>query len=329
MNYSKTSMCYINLLPPRIKQMVYDFDGRYKTAKNQCIELIRQRGQTPIGIKGSDAFKHVWSKINDFKMKTFHRDFPEYYAEVERRIAMYRSRMENGHIRGVTTHLKRLPKSYCFNDALGSYKLGMVFNTVIIDGISYKSSERIHSVGLETLAYKGVTTVVKCIDILDPVFKKTIKGRQSQKKKAYLELGVSENGIPASIFKKILGNMFAYEWMRKKTEPPASLAAVTEMLERSKRNSFTIDGQDYTICVNTGTGIIYNGKNAVGYVTKKMKLRIVLKPKTFYNPVTDVDVKVDGKDYYMRHGLYIVSIETGLILGVVGGDEVIWMGDAR
>ena len=340
MNYSKTSMCYINLLPPRIKQMVYDFDGRYKTAKNQCIELIRQRGQTPIGIKGSDAFKHVWSKINDFKMKTFHRDFPEYYAELEHRLAMYRSRMENGHIRGVTTHLKRLPKSYCFNDALGSYKLGMVFKTVIIDGISYKSSERIHSVGLETLAYKGVTTVVKCIDILDPVFKKTIKGRQTQKVKVYRSLGLSENGIPASIFKKILANRFGYtEWhlargLDREPEPPASLAAVTEMIERSsksKRNSFNIDGNDYTICIKTGTGIIYSGKNVVGYVTKKMKLRIVLKPKpvAVYNPDTDVEVEVDGKDYYMRYGLYIVSIETGLILGVVGGDEVVWMGDAR
>jgi hypothetical protein len=341
MNYSKTSMCYINLLPPRIKQMVYDFDGRYKTCKDQCIELIRQRGQTPIGMRGSDAFKHVWSKINDFKMKTFHRDFPEYYAELERRLAMYRSRMENGHIRGVTTHLKRLPKSYCFNDALGSYKLGMVFKTVIIDGISYKSSERVHSVGLETLAYKGTTTVVKCIDILDPVFKKSIKGRQTQKVKVYRSLGVSDNGIPASIFKKVLKGRFGFSeawYTDRKCDPPASLTDVTAMLDRSKSGteqicdaSFTLDGKDYKICIKTGTGIIYSGKNAVGYVTKKLKLRIVLKPKEkpVYNPDTDVEVEVDGKGYYMRHGLYIVSIESGLILGVVGGDEVVWMGDAR
>jgi hypothetical protein len=277
MNYSKTSMCYINLLPPRIKQMVYDFDGRYKTAKNQCIELIRQRGQTPIGIKGSDAFKHVWSKVNDFKMKTFHRDFPEYYAELERRLAMYRSRMENGHIRGVTTHLKRAPKSYCFKDALGSYKLGQVFKTVIIDGISYKSSERIHSVALETLAYKGVTTVVKCIDILDPIFKKTIKGRQTQKKKVYRELGVSENGIPASIFKKVFQYRFGFydaPELGIRNNPPASLSAVTEILKDFDPN-FTLDGNEYKICTKTGTGIIYHGKVAVGYVTKKMNLRLI------------------------------------------------------
>jgi len=288
MNYSKTSMNYLNLLPPRMRQMVYDFDGRYKAAKDQCIELIRQRGQTPIGIKGSDDMRHVYIQINDFKMKTFHRDFPEYYAELERRLAMYRSRMENGHIRGVTTHLKRLPKSYCFNDALGSYKLGQVFNTVIIDGISYKSTERVHSVALETLAYKGVTTIVKCIDILDPVFKKTIKGRQTQKIKAYRSLGVSENGIPASIFKKVFADQCWYGgwfWERnvQNNRPPASLAAVTEMLEKSKTDGnlvrdgcFTLDGKNYKICVKTGTGIIYDGKSAVGYVTKKMILRLVV-----------------------------------------------------
>ena len=194
--------------------------------------------------------------------------------------------MENGHIRGVTTHLKRVPKSYCFNDALGSYKLGMVFNTVIIDGIAYKSGERVYSVGLETLAYKGVTTVVKCIDVLDPVFKKTIKGRQIQKIKTYRELGVSENGIPGTIFKKIFADQCWYGgwfWERnvQNNRPPASLVAVTDMLERFATeegrcvDSFTLDGKDYKICVKTGTGIIYYGKKAVGYVTKDLKLRLV------------------------------------------------------
>ena len=282
MNYAQTSACYLNLLPPRMRQMVYDFDGRYKTAKDQCIELIRQRGLTPIGLRGSGRMADVYLAINDFNMKTFHRDFPEYYAEVQRRVSRYRARMENGHIRGVTTHLKRLPKSYCFNDALGSYKLGMVFDAVIINGISYKSTERVYSVALETLAYKGVNTVVKCIDVLDPAFKKTIKGRQTQKIKTYRALGVSENGIPGAIFKKILEGLFKIPWyMDQKRNPPASLAAVTGMIERSKMDGnlvrdgcFTLDGKDYKICIKTGTGIIYQGKTAVGYVTKKLTLRL-------------------------------------------------------
>jgi len=270
-------MCYINLLPPRIKQMVYDFDGRYKTAKNQCIELIRQRGQTPIGLRGSDQFRNVYLEINAFNMKTFHRDFPEYYAELERRLAMYRSQMENGHIRGVTNHLKRAPKSYSFKDALGSYKLGMVLETKIIDGIAYKSTERVHSVALEKLAYKGTPTVVKCIDILDPVFKKTIKGRQTQKIKTYRDLGVSNNGIPAPIFKKVFQYRFGFydaPELGIRNNPPASLAAVTEILKDFDPN-FTLDGKDYKICIKTGTGIIYHGKEAVGYVTKKMNLRLI------------------------------------------------------
>lgn len=287
MNYSKTSMCYINLLPPRIKQMVYDFDGRYKKCKDQCIEIIRQRGQTPIGLEGSAPMAEVYILINCFPMKTLHRDYPEYYAEVQRRVSMYRSRMENGHIRGVTTHMKRAPKSsYSFKDALGSYKFGQVFDTVIIDGKCYKSSEKIRSVALEKLAYKGTPTVVKCIDILDPAFKKTIKGRQTQKIKTYRELGVSENGIPAAIFKKVLEGRFGrtgwyWERMGQKNYPPASLAAVTALLERAKtergricNGCFTLDGKDYKICIKTGTGIIYQGKIAVGYVTKNLTFRL-------------------------------------------------------
>jgi len=284
MNYSKTSACYINLLPPRIKQLVYDFDGRYKTAKNQCIELIRQRGQTPTGLWGSGPPSEVYIQTNHFNMKTFYRDYPEYYTELQRRVSMYRSRMENGHIRGVTTHLKRAPKSYSFKDALGSYKFGQVFDTVIINDISYKSTEKIHSVSLDTLAFKGVNTVVKTIDVLDPRFKKTIKGRQIQKIKTYRELGVSENGIPGAIFKKVLEGRFGQTWTRatERNRPPASLAAVSDMIERSKRDgnlvhdgSFTLEGNNYNICVKTGTGIIYHGKYAVGYVTKSMMLVLV------------------------------------------------------
>ena len=283
MNYSKTSMNYLNILPPRMRQMVYDFDGRYKIAKDQCIELIRQRGLTPIGIDGSDARKNIWMQINDFNMKTFHRDFPEYYAELDRRVKMYRSRIENGHIIGVTTHMKRAPKSsYKFKDALGCYNFGQVFDTVIMNGIAYKSTEKVHSVALEKYAFKGVTTVVKCIDILDPKFKKTIKGRQTQKIKIYRELDVSENGIPAPIYKKIFCRLpdgefgFDEAWYNfRKCIPPASLSAVTDMLKRHESDGvFTIDGKDYKICTKTGTGIVYHGKNAVGYVTKKLSVRM-------------------------------------------------------
>lgn len=277
-------MNYLNVLPPRIRQLVYDFDGRYKIAKDKCIELIRQRGQTPVGIRGSGEWKNVWMKVNDFNMKTFHHDFPEYYAELQRRVSMYRSLMEGGHIRGVTTHLKRVPKSYKFKDALGCYNFGQVFDTVIMNGIAYKSTEKVHSVALEKYAFKGVTTVVKCIDVLDPAFKKTIKGRQTQKVKIYRELGVSANGIPKSIYKKVFSSThylgefgFTEAWYNpRKCIPPAPLSAVTNMLERNgSKGDFTLDGIDYKVCTKTGTGIVYRGKDAVGYVTKKMSVRLM------------------------------------------------------
>jgi len=283
MNYTQTSMNYLNVLPPRIRQLVYDFDGRYKIAKDKCIELIRQRGLTPIGLKGSDQCSKVWDQVDSFNMKTFHHDFPEYYAELNRRVKMYRSRIENGHVLGITTHMKHAPKSsYKFKDALGFYNFGKVFDTVIMNGIAYKSTEKVHSVALERLAFRGVTTVVKCIDVLDPAFKKTIKGRQTQRVKVYRALGVSENGIPRNIYRNIFCRSrygefgFTEAWYTpRKCNPPASLSAVTDMLEQSGSNRFTIDGLDYNICTKTGTGIVYEGKKAVGYVTKKLSIRLM------------------------------------------------------
>ena len=277
-------MNYLNMLPPRIRQLVYDFDGRYKIAKDKCIELIRQRGQTPIGIRGSDVWKKVYIQVNEFDMKTFHARLPEYYAELQRRVSMYRARIEpSGHIRGMTTHLKRPPKSYCFDDALGSYTLGKVFDTVMINGKAYKSMDKAQGIALNRYGRGTTTTVVKCIDVLDPAFKKSIKGRKT---KIYRELGVSENGIPASIYKKVFCGVldcefgFDEQWHLpyRKCKPPASLSAVTDMLQRTgSKGAFMIDGKDYMICIKTGTGIIFKGNEAVGYVTKEMALRITVK----------------------------------------------------
>jgi hypothetical protein len=268
-------------LPFELQDLIYDFDGRYKIDNDKCIELIRQRGLTPIGIRGSDKWNNVYRQIDEFDMKTFHRRLPEYYAELNRRVAMYRSRIEpSGHIRGMTTHLKRLPKKYCFNDALGSYTLGKVFETVMINGKAYKSLDKAQGIALDRYGRHGTTpTIVKCIDILDPEFKKSIKGR---KVKAFRELGVSDNGIPASIYKKVFGSLhysfgFDERWFtHRKCEPPASLSAVTDMLQGSK-GVFTLDGKDYMICIKTGTGIVFQGKEAVGYVTKKMSMRFTVK----------------------------------------------------
>jgi hypothetical protein len=180
--------------------------------------------------------------------------------------------------------MKRAPKSsYKFKDVLGCYNFGQVFDTVIMNGIAYKSTEKVHSVALDKLAFKGVTTVVKCIDILDPKFNKTIKGRQTQRVKVYRDLGVSENGIPRNIYRNIFSRShygefgFTEAWYHpRKCIPPAHLSAVTDMLERTgSKGFFTLNGIDYKICTKTGTGIVYEDKKAVGYVTKKLSVRLM------------------------------------------------------
>lgn len=201
----------ITSLPFELQDLVYDFDGRYKTAMGRCLTLIKQRGQTPLGLR-SDRWTH---DISDKIMRADFSKIPEYYAELQYRIAKLKARLvpleiKGWGVRGITDHLKRLPINYLFKDALGIYNVGMVNDSIMIDGITYKSTTKVNSVTLQEgsrvsglwMRARGVETKVKCIDVLDPVFKKNIKGR---KVKAYRELGVSENGIPSKdfYFKKI------------------------------------------------------------------------------------------------------------------------------
>lgn len=136
-------------------------------------------------------------------------NIPEYYAELQLRLARHKSRMvplEHGWgIKGITSHLNRVAKSYLFQDVLGIYKVGLVYDSIMLDGVTYKSTTKVNSVALQygprvanrVLNAYGTETIVKCIDVLDPAFKKSIKGR---KVKTFRELGVSENGIPSKDF---------------------------------------------------------------------------------------------------------------------------------
>lgn len=192
-------------LPFELQDLIYDFDGRYKTAMSRCLTLIKQRGQTPLGLR-SDRWTH---DLSDKIMRADLSKIPEYYAELHLRLARHKSRivpLQRGWgIKGVTSHLTRVGSSYLFKDVLGIYKVGLVYDSIVLDGVTYKSTTKVNSVALQygprvanrVLNAYGVETKVKCIDVLDPVFKKNIKGR---KVKAYRELGVSENGIPSKDF---------------------------------------------------------------------------------------------------------------------------------
>jgi hypothetical protein len=67
-------------------------------------------------------------------------------------------------------------------------------------------------------------------------------------------------------------------------------------------------------------GLSPNGKR----VKKVFKTKP--KPKFVFNPETDVEVVIDGVDYYMRNS-DIISID-GRIVAMVDGDEAVWIGDA-
>jgi len=67
-------------------------------------------------------------------------------------------------------------------------------------------------------------------------------------------------------------------------------------------------------------GLSLNGKR----VKKVFKTKP--KPKFVFNPDTDVEVVIDGVDYYMRNS-DIISID-GRIVAMVDGEWAIWIGDA-
>jgi len=68
-------------------------------------------------------------------------------------------------------------------------------------------------------------------------------------------------------------------------------------------------------------GLSLNGKR----VKKVFKTKP--KPVFVFNPATDVEVVLDGVDYYMRNS-DIISID-GRIVAMVDGDDAVWLGDER
>jgi hypothetical protein len=198
MNYTQTSMNYLNILPPRIRQLVYDFDGRYRIAKGKCLQIIKEMGEAKQ--KHHDmchGFVIGIGRRTDFNIQTYHSCWPHYYAEIERRVAKYRGLLVDGHIRGITTHVKHAPRSHTFKDAVGSYYLGTSYDTVFIDGTAYRSTKKVFTIVMEPYNIGcGTTTVVKCIDVLNPLFIKSIKARGQKRAKVFRDLGISENGIP-------------------------------------------------------------------------------------------------------------------------------------
>lgn len=116
--------------------------------------------------------------------------YPAYYAEVLLRAKRYQSQMKNGIFRRV---IHPSTPRFAFSDVIGVYEYGYVQHITLIHGKAYKSCSREDGVTIGFMIYpkSTVTTRVKCIDVLDPVFQKSVNDV-----KEWRELGVSENGIP-------------------------------------------------------------------------------------------------------------------------------------
>ena len=179
----------LNALPAELQQVVYDFDGRYKSAMARCLRIIRERGST---------FRD--NKMSSLDDGCYVDKYPAYYAEVLLRAKRYQCQMENG-IRMVN---KNPSRGRCaFRDVIGIYEFGLVQHFTVIQGKAYKSCSWANGVTIGTwlAPTSTITTVVKCIDVLDPVFQKSVKDV-----KEWRDLGVSENGLPEKeYYKSIFG----------------------------------------------------------------------------------------------------------------------------
>ena len=177
----------LNALPAELQQVVYDFDGRYKAAMARCFLIITQRRST---------FREEKMGLLD---EYYIDKYPQYYAEISLRAARYQSQMKNGMFRRVI----HPSTARFFSDVIGVYVYGYVQHITLFHGKAYKSCSREDGVAIGFMLNpkSTITTVVKCIDVLDPVFQKSVNDV-----KEWRELGVSENGLPEKeYYKSIFG----------------------------------------------------------------------------------------------------------------------------
>jgi hypothetical protein len=211
----------LNALPAELQQVVYDFDGRYKAAMARCFLIITQRRSTFSGEEMDSLAEYNVDK------------YPEYYTEVLLRAARYQSKIKDGKIQGIDS--EPFPSWFNFKDVIGVYQFGKVDHIIMNNGKGYKSLCFSQTFGVSMscacMTKSTVTTVVKCIDVLDPEFKK------DKDIKAFRELGVSENGIPVK------------EYIRQGFGKDVSVQYVE------------IDGRDYTLIDNR---ILCRGVNVYG-----------------------------------------------------------------
>jgi hypothetical protein len=223
----------LNVLPAELQQVVYDFDGRYKAAMARCFLIITQRRST------------FWEEEMDSLAEHNVDKYPEYYTEVLLRAARYHSKIKDGKIQGIDS--EPFPVWFNFKDVIGVYQFGKVDHVIMINGKGYRSisSSKTHGVSMSSSSCtkSRINTVVKCIDVLEPLFQKSVKDVKEWRK-----LGVSENGLPEKEYYKSL------------------FGADVHMVD------LQVDGKEYTLINSRYVcrgGLIYGElvEDAVGWLT--------------------------------------------------------------
>jgi len=183
----------MNSLPFEIQQLIYEFDGRYKTAMVSCFNRIRARRSTP---------------LMTVKDPLSRGDQPKYYKELDRRVKFYLKRLQpDGTIlvNGIHLGIDSQNPDYIIKDALGVYRVTTAHKTLIVDGEIYISAKEYPTISIDNQEYlfkyrklaMGIApyTRVQCLDILEPELQKKLRSRKDPVK-AFQSYGLSPIGIP-------------------------------------------------------------------------------------------------------------------------------------
>ena len=187
----------LTALPFEIQDYIFAFDGRYKTAMNQCVTLIEEWGKTAV------HGKYSWTS-----------DSPIVF-ESERRAKMYNMHLGADDVirlrhKVIDTTIGREPGYHdSFKDVFGLYTIMAKQKSIWVDGEKYKSTKYYKFVGLWGTSKKselneaiGTVTRESRFYLLDPEFQKKL--RQSKEPvSAFLKHGLSPKSSKKSsiIFK--------------------------------------------------------------------------------------------------------------------------------
>ena len=185
----------INVLPFEIQQLIYDFDGRYKTAMTKCLKHIRNRCFTPVAAMSTETLK--------CRLR-----IPNYYKELDRRAKFYLKGLQSdGTIKQWGGRLicpsKAHALEYLIRDALGVYQISSERKTITVNGELYISAKEYPTISVEKEVYmfqkreKATRTIphVYDLDLLDPELHKKLRLRKNPVK-AFETYGLSQIGIP-------------------------------------------------------------------------------------------------------------------------------------